>query len=63
MPKSSGAGVPMSAPVALLKVAQSGFPTIVKVRVSPSGSLTAGVKAYCESCIAEAGGLPLIVGA
>jgi hypothetical protein len=43
MPTLASVGVPVSAPVELLKVAQEGTLEALKVSVSPSGSAAAGV--------------------
>jgi hypothetical protein len=42
-PTSPAAGVPVSAPVLVLKLAQAGLFVMLNVRVSPSGSLAVGV--------------------
>ena len=44
VPTSLLSGVPVRAPVLVLKVAQSGLLVILKVSVSPSTSAAAGVK-------------------
>ena len=43
VPASVAAGVPLSCPVAMLKLAQEGLPLIENVRPLPAGSLAIGV--------------------
>ena len=60
-PKSSSPGTPESEPEVELNSAHSGFPSIEKERVSPSGSLLEGVKfKFSPTLILEI--LPDIVG-
>ena len=56
-------GVPASAPVSVLKVAHAGILTIEKLKLSPLGALTTGVKPKDWPAVMLAGGVPLIVGA
>ena len=44
VPMSALLGVPVSAPVLVLKLAQTGWLVMLNVRVSPSASLAVGVK-------------------
>src|SRR5436190_23985110 len=55
-------GVPCSWPVAALNVAQAGRFVMLKVSVSPSGSLAVGVNEYATPVVAVVAGVPEIVG-
>ena len=55
-------GVPCSAPVLILNVAQVGRLLILNVSVPPSGSFAVGVNAYAVPTVAVVGGVPEIVG-
>jgi hypothetical protein len=55
-------GVPASAPVPVLKLAQEGMLTIEKLRLSPVGAVTTGMKLKAWPAVTLAGGVPLIVG-
>jgi hypothetical protein len=61
-PTLAAAGVPVSAPVVLLKVAQLGLFWIEKVSVPPLGSVVLGVKLYAEPAVTDVPGVPAIVG-
>jgi len=56
-------GAPCSWPVAALNVAQGGMFAMLKVSVSPSGSLAVGVNEYAVPVVAVVAGVPEIVGA
>jgi hypothetical protein len=56
------AGVPVSAPVVVLKLAQAGLLVIEKVSVLPLGSVVLGVKLYAVPAVTDVAGVPLIVG-
>ena len=56
------AGVPVNAPVEVLKLAQDGLFSIENVSASPSASAAVGVKLYGWPTTTELGGVPLIVG-
>ena len=63
-PTSSLVGVPVSAPVVVLNVAQLGLLVILKVVVSlVSASVTLGVKLYAASSFTVVAGVPEITGA
>jgi hypothetical protein len=55
-------GGPWSWPVVVLNVAQAGRFAMLKVSVSPSGSLAVGVNEYATPCVAVVAGVPEIVG-
>ena len=55
-------GVPVSAPVVVLKLAQLGLLMIENVSVLPLGSVVLGVKLYAVPAVSDVAGLPLIVG-
>jgi hypothetical protein len=56
-------GVPVSAPVDVLKLAQAGLPEILNVNALPSGSEAVGWNAYDEPTVTLAAGVPEITGA
>ena len=62
-PASPLPGVPNSAPVAVLKLAQAGRLLMLNVKLSPSASLASGVKLYALSASTALAGVPEIVGA
>ena len=62
-PASPAAGLPVSAPVAAVKVAQEGLFTMVNVTVSLSASEADGVKLYATPSVADFPAVPLMVGA
>ena len=62
-PASLNPGVPVIVPLLLLKLAQSGRLTMLKLRLSPSGSLAAGVNEYRLPSATLRVGDPLMVGA
>jgi len=62
LPACAEVGVPLSAPVAELKVAHAGLPAIENPRESPLGSLVVGTKLYGEVACTEPGGEPLMDG-
>jgi len=55
-------GVPLTVPVAMLKVAQEGRFWTLKLSVRPDGPLAVGVKEYACPAVTEVAGVPLIVG-
>src|SRR5215467_7600043 len=55
-------GVPVRAPVEVLKAAQAGLFCTLKVSVRPAGPLAVGVKAYPCSSFTCVAGVPLMVG-
>jgi hypothetical protein len=57
------AGVPVNAPVEVLKLAQAGLFWIENVSTSPSASAAIGVKLYACPATTEPDGVPLMVGA
>ena len=59
----AGGGVPVSCPVLVSKVAQSGTLEIAKVSASPSASEAVGVKTYVLPAITLVAGDPEICGA
>src|SRR5688572_4491270 len=61
-PTFAAAGVPVSSPVVVLKLAQLGLFVIANVSVPPSGSLAAGVNEYTLPTFAVTAGAPEIVG-
>ena len=63
VPTSTFVGEPVNAPVVVLKLAQVGLLTILKVNASFSSSKAAGIKLYTTSCTILVAGVPLIVGA
>jgi hypothetical protein len=63
VPTAEGPGVPSSAPVFTLKVAQAGRFAIAKVSGSVLASAAVGWNTYCVPCLAVVGGVPVIVGA
>jgi len=62
VPTSAAEGVPLSCPVAALKLAHGGMLVIENVRVLPEGSLAVGVKEYAVPTVALVPGDPEIVG-
>jgi hypothetical protein len=62
-PSCALVGVPLSSPVAMLKLAQEGLCAIEKLSVLPAGPLAVGVNAYACPAITDVAGLPVIVGA
>ena len=62
VPTSAAAGVPLSCPVAALKLAHEGKLVMENVRGLPEGSLTVGVKEYAIPTVTLAPGVPEIVG-
>jgi hypothetical protein len=62
VPTFAAVGVPLSCPVALLKLAQEGWLVMEKVRVLPDGSVVVGVKEYAVPTVTLVAGEPEIVG-
>ena len=63
IPTSALDGVPVNAPVAVSKLAQDGWFTILNVSVSPTSTSPAvGVKLYGSSSFTDVAGVPLMVG-
>jgi hypothetical protein len=62
VPTSLADGVPLSCPVAMLKVAQAGLLVIEKDSVWPAGPLAVGVNEYALPAVTLAGGVPEMVG-
>src|SRR3984957_7065623 len=62
VPSSAVVGVPLSSPVAMLKLAQDGLCAIEKLRELPAGPLAVGVKAYACPASTDFAGVPVIVG-
>jgi hypothetical protein len=60
VPAADDGGVPVSAPVLALKLAQAGRFTIVNFNAFPDGSETLGVKEYATPTLAFVDGLPEI---
>jgi hypothetical protein len=56
-------GVPLSAPVAVLKLSQAGLFAMLKEAVLPVVFVTAGVKRYAVPTVADDAGVPLIFSA
>jgi hypothetical protein len=63
VPTCDDVGVPVSAPLAVLKFAQAGRFVIDQVSVRPSGSEPVGRNAYALPAVTEVGGVPLNTGA
>jgi hypothetical protein len=62
VPAFVAAGVPLSCPVALLKLAHEGWFAMEKVRVLPEGSLAVGVNEYAAPTVTLVPGVPEMVG-
>jgi hypothetical protein len=62
VPVCAGVGVPLSSPVAMLKVAQDGLLAIEKLSVLPAAPLATGVNAYACPATTDVAAVPLIVG-
>ena len=62
LPTSAAVGVPLSCPVAVLKLAQGGWLVIENVKVLPDGSVVVGVKEYAVPTGALVFGEPEMVG-
>lgn len=62
LPTSAAVGVPLSCPVAVLKLAQGGWLVIENVKVLPDGSVVVGVKEYAVPTVMLVSGEPEIVG-
>jgi hypothetical protein len=62
VPTSAAAGVPLSCPLAVLKLAQEGWFVMEKVRALPDGSVVVGVKVYAVPTVTLVFGEPEIVG-
>src|ERR1700685_1372089 len=62
VPALAVVGIPERAPVLVLKVAHAGMLTIEKLKLSPLGAVTTGVKLYVWPAVMLAGGVPLMVG-
>src|SRR6185437_3711855 len=62
VPTSPLAGVPLSCPLAMLKLAQLGLFWILKLSVLPLESLALGVNEYAVPACAWIGAFPLMVG-
>ena len=62
MPTLPAAGVPLSCPVAMLKVAQGGRFVIENDSVWPAGPLAVGVNEYVVPAVTLVGGVPEMVG-
>jgi hypothetical protein len=56
-------GVPLNAPVVVLKLAHDGLLEMEKLSVSPLASLAVGLKLYACPTDADVAGVPLIFGA
>src|SRR5688572_17403494 len=63
IPTLASDGVPVSAPVVVLKVAQAGTFVARKVSGSPSGSAAVGVNEYDEPAESVTAGVPAMMGA
>ena len=61
VPTSLLPGVPVKAPVLVLKLAQLGLLLMLKLNVSSSGSDAVGVKLYGASCDTVVAGEPLML--
>ena len=62
VPASLADGVPLSCPVAMLKVAQAGLFEIENDRVLPDGSVVVGVNEYAVPAVTLVAGVPEMVG-
>jgi len=62
VPTSAAVGVPLSCPVAVLKLVQGGWLVIENVRVLPDGTVVVGVKEYAMPTVTLVFGEPEIVG-
>jgi hypothetical protein len=62
VPTSAAAGVPLSCPVIVLKLAHEGGFARENVRLLPDGSLAVGVKEYAVPAVTRVPGVPEIVG-
>ena len=62
VPTSLADGVPLSCPVAILKVAQAGLFVIENERRLPEGSLAVGVNEYAVPAVTLVAGVPEMVG-
>jgi hypothetical protein len=62
-PSSALVGVPLSSPVAMLKLPQEGLCAMEKLSVLPAGPLAVGLNAYACPATTDVGGVPVIVGA
>jgi hypothetical protein len=62
VPTSDAAGVPLSCPLAMLKLAHAGLLLIEKVRPLPAGSLAVGANEYATPTVALVAGVPEIEG-
>jgi hypothetical protein len=62
VPTSAAAGVPLSCPVTVLKLAHEGGFAMENVRLLPDGSLAVGVKEYAVPAVTLVPGVPEIVG-
>ena len=62
VPTSAAAGVPLSCPLAVLKLAQEGLFVMEKVRLLPDGSVAVGVNEYVIPTVTLEPGEPEIVG-
>jgi len=62
VPTLPAAGVPLSCPVAMLKVAQGGRFVIENDSVLPDGSVVVGVNEYAVPAVTLVGGDPDMVG-
>jgi hypothetical protein len=62
VPTSAAAGVPVSCPLAMLKLAHEGLLLIEKVRPLPAGSLAVGANEYAIPTVARVPGMPEIEG-
>jgi hypothetical protein len=62
VPTCEAVGVPVSAPLAVLNVAQAGRFVIAHVSVRPSGSEPVGRNAYALPAVTDVAGVPLRTG-
>ena len=62
MPTSAAVGLPLSCPVAALKLAQAGLFAMENVRLLADGSVVVGVKEYDVPTVTLVPGEPEIVG-
>jgi len=63
VPACVAAGVPVSEPVAVLKIAQDGLFATLNASALPSASLALGVNAYALPVVTAVGGVPEMTGA
>jgi hypothetical protein len=63
VPTSPAVGVPVNAPVVVLKLAQAGWPVIEKVTVPVLAADTVGLKEYALPAVTLAAGVPAMLSA